>query len=127
MAGPLHLLQWLSQTNHHCPALCAGAIIYDLAVVGYSGCDATFRAEGASELEPSAGGLWQPGGTPSYHQLPGRAGLLLLFQDTTMIMIGMVSFASGALYLGFCEGHTCSTLTRLCICGEAGQGTLLMP
>uniref|UniRef100_G1PHS8 Solute carrier family 46 member 2 n=1 Tax=Myotis lucifugus TaxID=59463 RepID=G1PHS8_MYOLU len=79
------------------------AIIYDLAVVGTVERDAPVCAKGASQLETRC--RWGYGMAAGYIIfITSFLGVLVFsrcFRDTTMIMIGMVSFGSGAFLLCF--------------------------
>ena len=103
--------------------LFVGAIIYDLAVVGTVDVMPLFvLREPLSWNQVQLGYGMASGYTIFITSFLGVLVFSRYFQDTTMIMIGMVSFASGALLLAFVKETYMFYTGESGILGEAGRG-----
>ena len=103
--------------------LFVGAIIYDLAVVGTVDVIPLFvLREPLSWNQVQVGYGMASGYTIFITSFLGVLVFSRYFQDTTMIMIGMVSFASGALLLAFVKETYMFYIGESGILGEAGRG-----
>lgn len=108
--------------------LFVGAIIYDLAVVGTVDMMPLFvLREPLSWNQVQLGYGMASGYTIFITSFLGVLVFSRYFQDTTMIMIGMVSFASGALLLAFVKETYMFYIGESGILGEAGQGHCTSP
>ena len=103
--------------------LFVGAIIYDLAVVGTVDVMPLFvLREPLSWNQVQVGYGMASGYTIFITSFLGVLVFSRYLQDTTMIMIGMVSFASGALLLAFVKETYMFYIGESGILGEAGRG-----
>lgn len=100
-----------------------GAILYDLAVVGTVDVMPLFVLREPLSWNQVQVGYGMAAGYIIF--ITSFLGVLVFsrcFQDTTMIMIGMASFASGALLLAFAKETYMFYIGESGILGEAGQG-----
>lgn len=100
-----------------------GAILYDLAVAGTVDVMPLFVLREPLSWNQVQVGYGMAAGYVIF--ITSFLGVLVFsrcFQDTTMIMIGMVSFGSGALLLAFVKETYMFYIGESGILGEAGQG-----